>query len=65
MVWLGARRQGRRITWRQAPNGDSVAIFAAGVLAAALGVCFYPYLAILAVVPFRLAALREISARRG
>lgn len=65
LVWAGARRQERRTRWPQAPDGDSVVIFAAGVVLAGIGVCFYPYLAILAVVPFTLAALREISARRG
>lgn len=65
MVWLGARRERGRSQWPQAPNGDSVLIFIAGVAIMALGIAFYWYLALIAVLPFTLAAVREISARRG
>ena len=46
-------------------NGDSVLIFTAGVLIMALGIAFYWYVAMIAVLPFTLVAVREISARRG
>jgi len=65
VVWLGVRRERRRSRWPQAPNGDSVLIFIAGVAILALGLAFYWYLAIIAVLPFTLAAVKEISARRG
>ena len=65
LVWVGARRQERRTRWPQAPDGDSVVIFAAGVVLAGIGVCFYPYLAILAIAPFGMALLTEMSGRRG
>jgi Cytochrome C and Quinol oxidase polypeptide I len=61
LVWLGARRQERRTRWRQAPNGDSIVIFAAGVVLAAIGACFYPYVALLAIAPLVMAALTELS----
>lgn len=65
LVWVGARRQQRRTRWRHAPNGDAVVIFAAGVVLAALGVCFYPYVALLAIAPFAMAALTALSDRNG
>ena len=65
VVWLGVRRERHRSRWPQAPNGDSVLIFIAGVLIMALGLAFYWYLAIIAVLPFTLVAVKEISARRG
>jgi hypothetical protein len=40
-------------------------IFAAGVVLAALGVCFYPYVALLAIAPFAMAALTALSDRNG
>lgn len=65
LVWVGARRQERATRWRQAPNGDAVVIFAAGVVLAALGVCFYPYVALLAIAPLGMAALTALSDRNG
>lgn len=65
VVWLGLRRERGRSRWPQAPNGDNVLIFAAGVLIMALGIAFDWYLAFIALLPFTLAAIREISARRG
>lgn len=64
-VWLGTRRERGRRRWPQAPNGDSVLIFAAGVLITALGIAFYWYVALVALLPFTLSVIREISARRG
>ena len=64
-VWLGARRERGRRRWPQAPNGDSVLIFTAGVLIMALGIAFYWYVALVALLPFTLGVIREISARRG
>lgn len=65
LVWLGARRQEGRTIWRQAPNGDAAVIFAAGVVLAALGICFYPYVALLAIAPLGMAALTALSDRNG
>ena len=64
-VWLGTRRERGRSRWPQSPNGDSVLIFTAGVLIVALGIAFYWYVALVALLPFTLVLIREISSRRG
>ncbi len=65
LAWLSHRRHPDRSRYRQDANGDSVVIFALGVLLAGFAIAFYPFLAPVALVPIGIAALREISARRG
>lgn len=65
-VWAGTRRRRRmrnpaRPNWH-APNGDSILILAAAILIAALGVAFYPYLALAAVLPIAVVIVKEVSA---
>ncbi|MGE5289833.1 MAG: hypothetical protein ACM3ML_22125 [Micromonosporaceae bacterium] len=63
---LFARRYPLRYRAQQEPRHAGPVIFtAAGVLVAALGLAFGWWLSILAVVPFLLAALSALSARRG
>ena len=68
-VWAGTRRRRHlanpaRPVWHAA-NGDSVVILAIGILIAALGLAFYPYLALAAVPLLILSAAREFSARKS
>lgn len=63
--WLGQRRRARSPAWREAPNGDSVVLFAIGVIVAGLGWFVARPLALLALLPFACGVLREISLRRG
>ena len=65
VVWAGRRREKRRSRWPQAPNGDSVVIFAAGLIIAGLGWAFYAPLALVATLPRAIGVIREISARHG
>lgn len=67
VVWAGTRRRRHlanpaRPVWHAA-NGDSVVILAIGILVAALGIAFYPYLALAAVPLLLLFITRELSAR--
>jgi hypothetical protein len=64
VVWIGVRRRVRRRGWRQAPDGDSVLILAAGILVAGLGLAFAWYLALISLPFFAVAAVREIVMRR-
>lgn len=64
-VWLGTRQERGRSRWPQSPNGDNVLIFTAGVLIVALGIAFYWYVALVALLPFTLVLIREISSRHG
>ena len=61
---LSIARHPVRRRYRQPAHGDSVVIFALGVLVAGLGLAYYPYLAIIAVIPFTMAALRELTVRQ-
>ncbi len=62
-MWLALRRRGGRRVWPEPPPGDSVLIFALGVLVAALGWALSWYLTPPAILLFILAALRERKAR--
>lgn len=67
VVWVGTRRRRllrnpARPAWHPA-NGDSVVILAIAILIAALGLAFYPYLALAAVPLLILSASREVAAR--
>jgi hypothetical protein len=64
VVWVRLRRRPVTRTWREAPNGDSAALFALGVLTACLGWLVAWPLALLALAPFWFALRREISLRR-
>jgi hypothetical protein len=63
-VWLRERRGPGSPVWRQAPNGDSVALFAIGVLIFAFGWIVAWPLAVVSIAPFTFALMREISLRR-
>lgn len=68
-VWAGTRRRRHmrnpaRPAWHAA-NGDSIVILAIAILVAALGLAFYPYLALAAILPFILFVMREVSARKS
>ena len=64
-VWIAQRRRSGRPTWRQAPHGDSILIFAGGVLIFGLALAFQPFLALLSLPSFVVALLREATLRRG
>jgi hypothetical protein len=64
IVWLTQRRAGTRGV-RVLPNGDSVLLFAVGVIIAGLSWIFYWQLAPIAVLPFGFAVAREVSVRRS
>lgn len=63
-VALAVRRRRGRPVWRQPPPGESVFFLALGIIAAALGWAYSWYLLPVAAVPFILALLRELKARR-
>lgn len=52
-----------RPAWH-APNGDSVLILAVAVLIAAVGLAFYPFLALAAVLPLAVFIIKETSAHK-
>jgi hypothetical protein len=63
IVWLTQRR-GRTRGTRVLPNGDSVFLFAVGIIIVGLSWIFYWQLAPIALLPFGFALGREISLRR-
>jgi peptidoglycan biosynthesis protein MviN/MurJ (putative lipid II flippase) len=62
-VWLYQRREHRRGRPATA-NGDSVLLFALGVMIVGLGWVFYWPLAIISILPFLFALRREVTTRR-
>ncbi len=61
---LSIARHPVRRRYRVPAHGDSVVLAALGVLVAGLAFAYYPWLAFIAVVPFTMAALRELTVRQ-